>query len=80
MQKSGKTSKIDFYKFISPKGQKAGDDSEGTVAANIISTKVVKTEKRQTTTKTEPKTTMTSKLPIWQAIIFGAVFVLMYLD
>ena len=43
MQKSGKTSKIDFYKFISPKGQKAGDDSEGTVAANIISTKVVKT-------------------------------------
>lgn len=43
MQKSGKTSKIDFYKFISPKGQKSDDDSEGTVAANIISTKIVKT-------------------------------------
>ena len=42
MQKSGKTSKIDFYKFISPKGIKAGDDSEGTAAANVIAVKTVK--------------------------------------
>ena len=38
----------------------------------LISTEVVK-EKRQTTTRAEPQTTTTSKLPIWQAIIFGAV-------
>ncbi|AIX37136.1 hypothetical protein Syn7803C108_10 [Synechococcus phage ACG-2014d] len=42
MQKSGKTSKIDFYKFLSPRGQVSKDDSEGTVSANIISVKVVK--------------------------------------
>lgn len=42
MQKSGKTSKIDFYKFLSPRGQVSKDDSEGTVSANIIATKVVK--------------------------------------
>ena len=39
MQKSGKTSKIDFYKFISPKGIKAGDDSEGTAAAQCYRSK-----------------------------------------
>ena len=38
----------------------------------LVSTKV-ETEKVRTTTKTEPKTTTMSKLPIWQAIIFGTV-------